>query len=129
MSAEAERPPVIAPGYTPATVTDKISAVVLRKTPKWWYVGFAIYLVGINGGVRIWQLERYVSPDRGEAVPLVLNTDRWALEVYRTLIGTLQSIAVALLIFFVVALFAYLMARSIELRTTRSADSVGSRTA
>src|SRR5450759_3475922 len=38
----SDRPPVIAPGYTPATVTDKISAVVLRKTPRWWYIGFAI---------------------------------------------------------------------------------------
>jgi Ni/Fe-hydrogenase subunit HybB-like protein len=42
MSSNVERPPVIAPGYSPATVTDKISSVVLNKTPKWWYVGFAI---------------------------------------------------------------------------------------
>ncbi|HEY8021557.1 MAG TPA: NrfD/PsrC family molybdoenzyme membrane anchor subunit [Thermoanaerobaculia bacterium] len=36
------RPPVVAPGYTPGTVTDKISAVVLRRTPKWWYLAFGI---------------------------------------------------------------------------------------
>jgi Ni/Fe-hydrogenase subunit HybB-like protein len=42
MSAEIDRPPVIAPGYTPASVTDKISSVVLRKTPRWWYIGFAL---------------------------------------------------------------------------------------
>ncbi|HZF08901.1 MAG TPA: NrfD/PsrC family molybdoenzyme membrane anchor subunit [Thermoanaerobaculia bacterium] len=36
------RPPVLAPGYTPATVTDKISAVVLAKTPRWWYVAFGL---------------------------------------------------------------------------------------
>ena len=35
------RPPVIAPGHTPATVTDKISAVVLQRTPRWWYAAFA----------------------------------------------------------------------------------------
>ncbi len=34
--------PLIAPGHTAATVTDKISSVVLRRTPRWWYVGFAI---------------------------------------------------------------------------------------
>jgi molybdopterin-containing oxidoreductase family membrane subunit len=34
------KPPVIAPGHTPASVTDKISEVVFRKTPVWWYVGF-----------------------------------------------------------------------------------------
>src|SRR5664279_2832772 len=48
MSSNAERPPVIAPGYSPATVTDKISAVVLRKTPKWWYVGFAISFLALQ---------------------------------------------------------------------------------
>jgi Ni/Fe-hydrogenase subunit HybB-like protein len=35
-----DRPPLIAPGYTSATVTDKISAVVLRGTPRWWFAGF-----------------------------------------------------------------------------------------
>jgi Ni/Fe-hydrogenase subunit HybB-like protein len=39
-SAGAARAPLIAPGYTAATVTDKISSVVLRRTPRWWYVGF-----------------------------------------------------------------------------------------
>lgn len=35
--------PVIAPGYTYATVTDKISAIVLtRRTPRWWFVGAAL---------------------------------------------------------------------------------------
>jgi molybdopterin-containing oxidoreductase family membrane subunit len=32
--------PLIAPGHTVATVTDKISAVVLRRTPRWWYAAF-----------------------------------------------------------------------------------------
>jgi molybdopterin-containing oxidoreductase family membrane subunit len=36
-------PPVIAPGHTFATITDKISAIVLtRGTPLGWFVGFAI---------------------------------------------------------------------------------------
>ncbi len=35
-------PPVIAPGHTLVTVTDKISAIVLaKKTPIGWYAGFA----------------------------------------------------------------------------------------
>ncbi|MEP7307749.1 MAG: NrfD/PsrC family molybdoenzyme membrane anchor subunit [Acidobacteriota bacterium] len=42
-SAGLGTPPVIAPGYTFGTVTDKISAIVLtRKTPRGWYVGFGI---------------------------------------------------------------------------------------
>src|SRR6202142_781487 len=36
-------PPVLEPGYDFASVTDKISAIVLRKkTPKGWMLGFAI---------------------------------------------------------------------------------------
>src|SRR5437879_6084189 len=34
--------PVIAPGYTPATVTDKIASVVLAKTPRWFWFGFGV---------------------------------------------------------------------------------------
>src|SRR5258705_5902950 len=38
--------PVIDPGLTFASVTDKISAIVLkRKTPLWWFIGFAISFV------------------------------------------------------------------------------------
>jgi len=38
-------PPIIEPGHTFATVTDKISSIVLtRKTPRGWYFGLAISL-------------------------------------------------------------------------------------
>src|SRR5712692_7451262 len=35
--------PIIGPGYSYASVTDKISAIVLsRRPPKWWILGFAV---------------------------------------------------------------------------------------
>src|SRR6267143_1658397 len=38
--------PVVAPGLTFASVTDKISSIVLkRKTPVWWFLGFAISFI------------------------------------------------------------------------------------
>jgi phage shock protein PspC (stress-responsive transcriptional regulator) len=40
-----------------------------------------------------------------------LTTERWTLEIYRTLIGSLQSIATVLLIFFVFTLIAYVVLR------------------
>jgi Ni/Fe-hydrogenase subunit HybB-like protein len=66
-------PPVIAPGHTFSTVTDKISAIVLtRKTPLGWWFGFAIafalanvllmslaYLVA--AGVGIWGINHPVA--------------------------------------------------------------------
>jgi molybdopterin-containing oxidoreductase family membrane subunit len=36
-------PPLIGPGHTYTTVSDKISSIVLtRGTPRWWWVGFGI---------------------------------------------------------------------------------------
>jgi len=35
--------PIIGPGYSYASVTDKVSAIVLsRRPPKWWILGFAV---------------------------------------------------------------------------------------
>ena len=100
-------------GILKRIVTDAISAAWLK------YMTFAIYVVGISKGVRVYDLERYVNPERwrvegGEA--LTLNVNRWVLEVYRTVIESLQGIAWLLLVFFVFALLAYVIVRGLELR-------------
>ena len=42
--------PVIEPGHTFASVTDKISAIVLtQRTPRFWYVGFGISFLLVDG--------------------------------------------------------------------------------
>ena len=42
-SARPARAPIVEPGHTFASVTDKISSVVLTQpTPRIWYVGFAV---------------------------------------------------------------------------------------
>lgn len=87
------------------------------------YLGFAVIVVGVSGGVRIWELEKYITARSQEAGPLVLNSDRWVLEVYRTLLGTLQSAAWVLLVFFVFALVAYVIVRGFEIR--RAGGSAG----
>ena len=91
-------------------IKEEISAAWAR------YMTFAIYVVGVSGGVRVWDLEKYISPRGEDAQILVLNSDRWILEVYRTAIGTLQSIAWVLLIFFVFALVAYVIVKGSEMR-------------
>ena len=80
------------------------------------YVTFAAYVVGISGGVRIYQLERYLSPAKKDAEVLVLTPERWTLEVYRTIIETLQSLAWMYLVVFIVALIAYVIVRGNERR-------------
>ncbi|TMA52783.1 MAG: hydrogenase, partial [Deltaproteobacteria bacterium] len=64
--AQPGPPPVIGPGYTFASITDKISSIVLtRRTPPGWFVGFGLsfalvmllqYAIGylLVTGVGIW---------------------------------------------------------------------------
>lgn len=83
------------------------------------YITFAALVVGISGGVRIYSLERYIQPERlpeGEAVPLELTAERWTLEIYRTVIECLQSMAWMYLVVFLFALIAYVIVRIAERR-------------
>ena len=93
-------------------IDDPISIAWVR------YMKFAILVVGVSAGVRIHELEKYSTPpqynDKLKIVPL--NMERWILEVYRTIIESLQGIAWMLLVFFVAALIAYVVVRLGELK-------------
>jgi len=88
------------------------------------YLNFAIYVVGVSGGVRIYQLERYITPPSQKTEPLQLTAERWVLEIYRTIIESLQAIAWMLLVFFVFALIAYVVVRAKEARGSFPASSL-----
>ncbi len=107
-----------------AGILDRLLA---RELSAAWqrYMTFAIYVVGISGGVRIWELEKYISPRGKDQPQLVLNLERWVLEVYRTVISTLQSVAWLLFAFLVMALIAYLVVE-IGKRFGRQSPSAGS---
>ena len=59
---------------------------------------FAAYVVGVSGGVRIYNLERYMSASHLHHEEQQLTNKRWVLELYRTIIEILQSIVLMLLI-------------------------------
>jgi len=85
-----------------------LSRVVGDLSEAWHrYVTFAIYVVGISGGVRIFELEKYITAQGKDNPQILLSRDRWILEVYRTIIETLQSTAWMLLVFFAIGLIAY----------------------
>jgi hypothetical protein len=116
---------------------DILGRILADEISRAWgrYLTFAIYVVGISSGVRIWDLEKYITaPSYSGAQIVALTFERWVLEVYRTVIGSLQGIALLLLAFFVVALLAFVVVRLAEMRvargrsepepeTTRAADS------
>lgn len=79
------------------------------------YLTFAVYVVGISGGVRVWDFEKYlVGPPDGS--PAVLTPEAWTMEIYRAIVGTLQSVAWMLLVFFVFALIAFVIVKGRELK-------------
>jgi hypothetical protein len=99
-------------------IADEISSGWLQ------YLRFAILVVGVSAGVRIHELERYINPRQFKDTEriLELTRDRWILEIYRTVIETLEGIAWMLLWFFVVALVAYVIVRVFELKRSKVSD-------
>jgi len=103
-----------------------IEAILRRVVPvdisyAWTrYLRFAIYVVGIGGGVRVWDFEKYLTLQEPYKEIIQLTSERWILEIYNTVIGTLQSVAMILLIFFVFALIAVVIVRMVEARTTKT---------
>ncbi len=85
---------------------------------------FAIFVVGVSSGVQIWKLEQYIHPEPAPPGPagavtrgaFPLDSASITLEIYRTVIQTLQGVAWALLLFFVVALIAFAITRRREAR-------------
>jgi hypothetical protein len=85
------------------------------------YITFGLYVVGISSGVRIYELERYITkPPFQNAEILSLTPERWVLEVYRTVISVLQGLAAVLLLFFIVALIAFVIVRIVEARKAKA---------
>lgn len=103
-------------------IDDILQRIISDGISKAWlkYLDFAIYVVGISGGVRVWELERYISPQVPNTQALELNRDRWVLEVYRTIIESLQGLAWLLLVFFVISLIAFVILRRAEVRQPKS---------
>ena len=94
-------------------IADDISSAWTR------YLTFAIYVVGVSGGVRIWDFEKYITPMESGGMLAKLTPEVWTLEIYRAIIGTLQSVAWMLLVFFLFSLIANVIVRGRELVAQR----------
>ena len=101
-----------------ASILKILQRIVADKLANAWhqYIKFAAYVVGVSGGVRIYQLEQYINAPHKDVEVLALTTQAWTLEIYRTVIGTLQSLAWMLLLVFIFALIAFVIVRAFELK-------------
>jgi len=83
------------------------------------FLTFALVVVGVSSGVNIWKLERFVQPESEGVVRPVLSAQTWGLEIYRTVIQTLGGLAWALLIFFIIALIAFVIVKRGETKAAK----------
>ena len=71
------------------------------------YTKFAGMVVGTSSGIRIYDMEKYITPltyaENDKRIVIELTQERWVLEIYRTIIETLQGLAWMMLVFFMVA--------------------------
>ena len=93
-------------------IIGEVISVAWRK-----FLTFALFVVGVSSGVNLYKLEQFVQPVAENVERPQLTPEYWGLEVYRTIIGTLGGMAWALLVFFVVALVAFVMVRRKEAKT------------
>jgi hypothetical protein len=100
-------------------VSDELAPIWRR------YILFAVLVVGVSGGVRIWEMDRYITPDKDGRL-LELTSQRWVIEIYKTIIGSLQSVAWMLLIFFLFSLLAYVVVRGFEWKRLTDDKTKGS---
>ena len=78
------------------------------------YLTFAIYVVGISGGVRVWDLEKYLRAQGDDGVIAELTVEAWVLEIYGAIMGTMAAVAWMLLVFFIFTLIAFVIVRVME---------------
>ncbi|MCM2358928.1 MAG: hypothetical protein NDI77_12320 [Geobacteraceae bacterium] len=69
------------------------------------FMSFLLCIIGITAGTRIWEVERYLVNGR----TVELSREQMALEMYKTLIATLQICALMLFVFLTCAWIASLI--------------------
>ena len=87
------------------------------------YTKFAGMVVGTSSGIRIYDMEKYITPltytANDKRIIIELTHERWFLEIYRTIIETLQGLAWMMLVFFMVSLIAYVIVRWSEIKYSK----------
>lgn len=99
-------------------ITQILDRIIGEAVAEAWarYLNFAIFVVGISGGVRVWDFEKYLASSAPDGRVAELTPEAWTMEIYRAIVGTLQSVAWMLLVFFVFALIAFVIVKGREIR-------------
>lgn len=88
------------------------------------YIRFAIVVVGISGGTRVRVLQEFLAASdlNKEAMAAQLTQEFWVMEIYRTILGTLEAIAALLLVCIFMALVAPVVVRMLKLEPVKDIE-------
>jgi hypothetical protein len=86
------------------------------------YIRFAIVVVGISGGTRVRVLQEFLAASdlNKAAMAAQLTQEFWVMEIYRTILGTLEGIATLLLVCIFLALIAPVVVRMLKLEPAKT---------
>ena len=86
------------------------------------YIRFAIVVVGISSGTRAKALQEYISAAEWSkpALQAALTQEFWTLELYRTVMGTLEGVAGLLLLCIFLALIAPAVLRMLNVEPPKN---------
>ncbi len=87
------------------------------------FIQFALFVVGVSGGIRVWDLEKYLPAATPDSRPVVLTNERWVLELYSVVINTVQSMAWMLFVFFLFTLVTIGILRIFEMKSEKKPGS------
>lgn len=74
-------------------------------------IRFVLIVVGVSGGVRLYELANHLNPRTAEMSLSAMTGNHWLFELYGTAVGTLQSIVWVLLGLLFAALIGYAVVR------------------
>ncbi len=81
------------------------------------YLKYAMVVVGVSGGVPLYQLENVLNSGRLPDSPkVIMDMNFFLFEAFRSVINTLQSLAWVLLFFFFTTLIAVIIVKTSEMK-------------
>ena len=101
-------------------VSEILSKIVGDLAGAWQkYVSLGIYVMGISWGAPVGRLREYIRVDSEFLKREPLDMPHMALNMYETVIETLQGVTTLLLAFFVFTMIAYVIVRGLEVRAEK----------
>lgn len=95
-----------------------VTSILPQELADAWatFMKYMIVVIGVGGGVRVYNYEKYIDTGAKDHIPTPLTNERWALELYDTLLNTLSSIGWLVFWLFAVVMIAYVILKVRERR-------------